>query len=238
MSSLVTYKNSNSIISELFKTLRTNIEFGIKKTKNTIMITSAEAGDGKSFVLSNLAVTFAQIGKKVLVIDLDLRKGQVHRIFKLYNTKGMSNLLLSDFKNPKILEAELDEALQTTEVENLYAITIGTRVSNPAELITKGKIEIILDYLKERFDYIFIDVPPIGVVTDPAIVARYVDNAIMVVSLNKTNAKALKEATKTLKGTRINILGIVANRVKINARSYRYKRYEYKETHGRKFKSK
>ena len=235
MNELVTYSNSDSIISELFKTLRTNIEFGTKKTHNTIMITSAEVGDGKSFVASNLAVTFAQIGKKILVIDLDLRKGQVDKIFKLYNTDGMSDLIKAQLRDSKIMEKELEKVLRKTEVENLFAITAGTRVNNPAELIMNGNLSLFLNYLRERFDYIFIDVPPIGSVTDPAIIARYVDNAIMVVSMDKTNSKSLKECSKILKKSNVNILGVVVNRVNIKSRNYKYTKYEYKEEIKKKF---
>ena len=227
---LITINNPTSITSEFFKTLRTNIEFGVEENQNIIMITSSEPGDGKSFVSSNLAASFAQMGKKVLLVDLDLRKGQQHKIFKLKNGKGMANLLNRDVKNDDDLYEELIKTIQVTSIDDLFVIPSGTIINNPSELLMNGKLPKFLDYFRDKFDYVFVDAPPLTLVTDSAIIARYVDASVLVVSMNKTNAKALNEAVGILKKANIDILGIVANNVKLNTRTYKYKKYEYAES--------
>ena len=224
---LVTVNNPTSVAAELFKTLRTNVEFGIKENQNIIMITSGEPSDGKSFVSSNLSASFALMGKKVLLIDLDLRKGQQHKIFNVKNSKGMSNLLNSDIDNEDKMYEELLATIQLTLVDNLFIITSGSILNNPSELLMNGKLLCFLEYFKDKFDYIFIDVPPLTIVTDPAIIARYVDASILVTSMDKTNSKILKEANNILDKTGTEIIGVVVNNVKLNKGSYKYKKYEY-----------
>ena len=227
---LITVNDSTSIASELFKTLRTNIEFGTKQSQNIIMITSSEPGDGKSFVSSNLSVSFAQMGKKVLLIDLDLRKGQQHKIFNLKNNKGMANLLNSEINNDDEIYEELIRTIQLTSVDDLFVIPSGVILNNPSELLMNGKLPNFLEYVRDKFDYIFVDVPPLTIVTDPAIIARYVDASILVVSIDKTHNKALKEANLILEKTNTDIIGVVVNNVKLNTSTYKYKKYEYTES--------
>ena len=226
---LITVSNSTSITSELFKTLRTNIEFGTKENQNIIMITSSEPGDGKSFVSSNISASFAQMGKKVLLIDLDLRKGQQHKIFNIKNGKGMANLLNSEINNEDEMYEELIKTIQESRVDNLFVITSGVILNNPSELLMNGKLANFLEYVRDKFDYIFVDVPPLTIVTDPAIIARYVDASILVVSMDKTHSKALKEASQILDKTNTDIIGVVANSVKLSTSKYKYKKYEYTE---------
>ena len=233
---LVTAHDSTSVTSELFKTLRTNIEFGTSETQNVIMITSSEPGDGKSFVSSNLSVSFAQMGKKVLLIDLDLRKGQQHKIFGIKNIKGMANLLNLRIDDEEILIEKLVKTIQTTKVPGLSIITSGAILHNPSELLMNGRLAIFLEYFRDKYDYIFVDVPPLNIVTDPAIIARYVDSTVLVVSVDKTHSKALKESVQILEKANIDIIGVVANNVEMNHRDYKYKKYQYSET--RKINSK
>jgi len=225
---LITFEKPNSVTSELFKSLRTNVEFALKPGKKSIILTSACAGDGKSFVCSNLATAFTQLGKKVLIVDLDLRKRTQHKIFNISNTTGISILLNNDnFEENIDLNDVLLKFIKKTLVDNLYLITAGPIPHNPSEILMNGNLEKLIKHLETMFDYIFIDVPPINVVTDTAIISRYVKNVILVTSIGKTKVKLLKSAVKTLKRNKSNILGVVANRVQINKRSNRNSGYGY-----------
>ncbi|MDD2375998.1 MAG: CpsD/CapB family tyrosine-protein kinase [Clostridia bacterium] len=229
---LITLEETNSVSSELFKSLRTNIQFALSPEQKTILITSAASGDGKSFVCSNLATTFTQIGKKVLIIDLDLRKRTQHKIFDISNTTGMSILLNDDnFKEGLDLDTILLKFIKTTIVKDLFVITAGPIPHNPSELLMNRNLEKLLSNFKTKFDYIFIDAPPVNIVTDTAIISRYVDGVILVASVGKTHVGILKDAKKTLEKCKANILGVVANRVPIHKRSYKYKGYEYEYNH-------
>lgn len=225
---LITFEDSNSVTGELFKTLRTNLQFALTPEQKVILVTSSASGDGKSFVCSNLATTFTQIGKKVIILDLDLRKRTQHKIFDLSNTTGMSILLNDDnYRDNVNLDDILMKFIKSTSVKNLFLIPAGPIPHNPSELLMNGNLTKLLDHLKGFFDYIFIDAPPVNVVTDTSIISRYVDGVILVASVGKTRIKVLKEAKRTLVKNKVNILGVVANRVPIHKRSYKYKGYEY-----------
>jgi capsular exopolysaccharide synthesis family protein len=230
---LITFEASNSVTSELFKSLRTNLLFALKPEEKCILITSSGAGDGKSFVSSNLATTFTQIGKKVLILDLDLRKRTQHKIFDITNSTGMSMLLNDDnFKENIDLEDLLKKFVKITNIKDLFLITAGPIPHNPSEILLNGNLRILIEYLKGVYDYIFIDAPPVNVVTDTSIICKYVDGVILVASVNKTKIRVLQEAKKTLKKNNVNLIGVVANRVPIYKRSYKYKGYEYEYNSG------
>lgn len=225
---LIICEKPNSATSEFFKSLRTNIQFALKPTQKTIFITSPSAGDGKSFVCSNLAITFTQMGKKVLIIDLDLRRRTQHKAFDIANTTGMSILLNDDnFKDEINLDDALIKFTKDTCVENLFLITSGPIPNNPSEILMNGNLEKLITHLEKIYDYIFIDVPPVNVVTDTSIIARYVESAVLVASVGKTQIRSLKDAKKTLDKSQVNILGVVANRVPINKRIYKNSGYKY-----------
>jgi len=228
---LITFEESNSVTSELFKSLRTNVQFALKPEDKTILVTSASSGDGKSFVCSNLATTFTQIGKKVIILDLDLRKRTQHKIFDVANTTGMSILLNDDnFSKGVDLDSILVKFVRETSIKNLYLIPAGPIPHNPAEIIMNGNLKKIIKHLETIYDYVFIDAPPINVVTDTAIIARYIDNVILVASVGRTQVRALKNAQKTLIKSNVNLLGVVANRVPIHKRSYKNNGYQYEYT--------
>jgi len=228
---LITFEESNSVTSELFKSLRTNVQFALKPEDKTILVTSASSGDGKSFVCSNLATTFTQIGKKVIILDLDLRKRTQHKIFDVANSTGMSILLNDDnFTAGVELDSILVKFVKETLIKNLYLIPAGPIPHNPAEIIMNGNLKKIIEHLETIYDYVFIDAPPINVVTDTAIIARYIDNVILVASVGRTQVRALKNAQKTLIKSKANLLGVVANRVPIHKRSYKNNGYQYEYT--------
>ena len=218
--------NSNSF--EFFKAIRTNVGFILEKEDNVVMFSSSAKGDGKSFIVSNLAASFTELGKKVLVIDTDLRRGVQHKNFEIVNTSGLSDLLENqDMKN-------IVKYIKKTSIKNLYLIPRGKLVNNVPELLMNGTLNEVIEALKKQFDYIFVDVPPVNVVTDVTILSKYISNVILVASVGKTKIKALEESKKVLLRNKCNILGVIANRVPIHKHSYKYKGYEYDYTEGKK----
>jgi len=168
---VIAHKNPKSPISEVFRTLRTNIQFmNVSKKMKTLLITSTFPSEGKSWVASNLAVTFAQAGKKVVLIDADMRKGRQYAIFGLSPKPGLSNFLsqVEIDKNGRLSE-DVRNYIQATEVENLFVITAGNVPPNPSELLVSAQMIGLLDALKSSCDMIIIDGTPSELVTDSVI---------------------------------------------------------------------
>lgn len=209
---------------EFFKAIRTNVGFILNETDNVVMFSSSAKGDGKSFIVSNLASSFTELGKKVLVIDTDLRRGVQHKNFETTNTNGLTELLeKKDIEN-------VTKYIKETSNKNLYLIPRGKLVDNVPELLMNGTLKEVLDLLKKQFDYVFVDVPPVNIVTDVTILSRYVPNVILIASIGKSKIKLLEETKKVLLRNKCNILGVIANRVPIHKQSYKYKGYEYEYT--------
>src|SRR5690606_11347825 len=160
--SLITNTNPRSPISEQYRTIRTNLQFSAVDTElQAMLFTSSGAGEGKSITVANVAVVYAQQGKRVLLIDADLRKPTVHYSFRVDNVKGLSNLLVDNI--PFV------EVVHETNVENLHVVTCGPIPPNPSELLASNKMERMIEELKQVYDVILIDSPPILAVTDAQI---------------------------------------------------------------------
>ncbi|MTM43691.1 polysaccharide biosynthesis tyrosine autokinase, partial [Turicibacter sanguinis] len=197
MSDLITISNPKSPVAEAYRTLRTNIQFSnIDGNLQTICVTSSGPGEGKSTTISNLAETFAQAGNRVAIIDCDLRKPRLHRIFKLTNTKGVTTLLSG--------QSEIEDVIQVAG-SDLTVITSGPIPPNPSELLGSKRMKDLLEVLKKRYDIVLIDAPPVGLVTDAAILSAIVDGIILVVASGKTDIDGAKRAKKLLEnvGARI-----------------------------------
>lgn len=219
---LITFKNLKSPISESYRTLRTNIQFSnIDKAIKTLIVTSSTPGEGKSTTISNLANTMAQSDKKVLLIDCDFRKPVIHKKFNISNLYGLTNVLLGD--------KELEEVIQPIEdIDNLSVITTGAIPPNPAELLASSSMVEILEKLKKEFDMILIDAPPVGLVTDAAVLSTKVDGVLLVVAAKQAEIEVVKSAQDLLKRVNANIIGVVLNKIDINERSYyKYGYYKY-----------
>ena len=174
MSDLITISNPKSPVAEAYRTLRTNIQFSnIDGNLQTICVTSSGPGEGKSTTISNLAETFAQAGNRVAIIDCDLRKPRLHRIFKLTNTKGVTTLLSG--------QSEIEDVIQVAG-SDLTVITSGPIPPNPSELLGSKRMKDLLEVLKKRYDIVLIDAPPVGLVTDAAILSAIVDGIMIPVS--------------------------------------------------------
>jgi capsular exopolysaccharide synthesis family protein len=224
---LVVFDKPKSSLSENIRTIRTNLEFtAVNGGLKTILITSSISGEGKSFIASNLAAAFAQTGKRVLLVDCDIRKGRLHKIFDVDdNNLGLSNLLIDDDLVNDI-EINGSKYIIETRVNNLYMIPRGTIAPNPSELLGSPRASRLLEILKKKFDYIILDCGPTIGLPDALILARIADKVVIVSSLNYTPMDMLVNTKKSLENVNANIAGIVVNKVKGSSSSYYSKYYE------------
>lgn len=213
--SLITITNSKSPISEQYRTIRTNIQFStVDQEVRSIMVTSAGPGEGKSTTTANLAVVFAQQGKKVLLVDADMRKPTVHYTFRLNNNLGLTNILTK-----QIL---LENAIRETEQENLYILPSGPVPPNPAELLGSKSMGELLSTAFEQFDLVVFDTPPVLAVTDGQVLANQCDGVVLVVSSGKTENEAALKAKELLTNAKAKLLGVVLNNKKVKESQYYY----------------
>ena len=226
---LIAYKNPKSPISEIFRTLRTNIQFMDRSKKmKSLLITSTFPGEGKSWTTSNLAVTFAQAGKKVVLIDADMRKGRQYSIFEVSPTPGLSNYLSqAEINEDGTSTEDARKYIQETDVPNLHLISAGNIPPNPSELLVSAQMITLLDDLKELYDLVIIDGTPCELVTDSVILSRLVDYTIVVTAHKKTKKDALDRVIKNIKNVGGNIAGVVLNRMPVTARKYGETYYYY-----------
>ena len=224
---LIVHQDPKSPISEVFRTLRTNIQFMNTKGKlKTILVTSTLPGEGKSWVSSNLAVTFAQAGKKVVLVDADMRKGRQYSIFEVSPRPGLSNYLSGiDESNDENHEINLVDYIQETDVENLYLIAAGNIPPNPAELLIAPQMVDLLEQLKEICDIVIIDGTPSQLVTDALILTRLVDSTLIVTASNQTKKEDLKRIIANIEQVGGKIAGVVVNKILINAKKYEQSYY-------------
>ena len=222
MKKLISIKNPKSPISEAYRGIRTSIEFSnVDEDLKTIVVTSTKQNEGKSTVLANLAVSFANLDKKVLILEGDLRNPSVHKMFGVSNIRGITDVLVSN-KN-------FAECVHCTDVNNLHILTGGPIPPNPSEMLASKKMNEFVESLKEHYDYIFIDAPPIGVVTDAGIISTYTDGCIFVVGANDVDIEHAKIAKEKLESIGANILGTVLNKMELTGTDNYYYNYYYQE---------
>ena len=217
---LIAHKDPKSPVSEIFRTLRTNIQFmNTNKSLKTLLVTSTLPGEGKSWVASNLAVAFAQAGKRVILIDADMRKGRIYNIFGVLPRPGLSNYLSGVSENGYNRE-NLREFLRETEVPNLYVMPAGNIPPNPSELLITPQMVNLLEQLKQESDLIIIDGTPSKLVTDAVILSRIVDSTIVVTAHNQTKKDDLQKVIRDIKNVGGNIAGVVYNKIPVSAKKY------------------
>jgi capsular exopolysaccharide synthesis family protein len=215
---MITVTNPRSPISESYRALRTNIEFSsIDQTLQVLMVSSAGPGEGKSTTITNLAITFAQSEKKVILIDADLRKPTAHHTFSLSNRWGLSSVISQ--------QSKLEEVIQASDIPNLDVMTSGAIPPNPAEMMGSKKMTSLLEQLRQMYDIILIDTPPLLAVTDAQIVATKSDGVILVVDQGKVKRDIASKAVKSLESVKARILGVVLNNVKRKANEEAYYNY-------------
>ena len=224
---VITSIDPKSPVSEVFRALRTNLQYLNKKDgAQTILLTSTVQGEGKSFVAANLAVTFAQAGKNVVLVDSDMRRPRQHRIFENKQYPGLSNFLSGVDVYSSSNKIMLKDCLYETEVSNLFLLPAGVIPPNPSELLQSEKLPDMIEELKKVFDVVIFDGAPCILVTDATLVSRLVDATILVTTQGKTKIEDLKEAKKRIKRVGGNIAGVVLNRVKVSGKKYG-ERYYY-----------
>lgn len=219
---LITYENPKSPVSEMFRTLRTNIQFmNADEGIETILITSTLPGEGKSWIASNLAVTFAQAGKTVILIDADMRKGRQYNIFNIPPRPGLSNYLSGVVNGEKIRkDADIELFIKNTEVDNLYVMPAGNVPPNPSELLVSQKMSKLIKELKTRCDVIIFDGTPSLLVADAIILSRLVDTTLIVSAHKETKLDNLDKVKKTIENVGGNIAGVILNKIPISGKKY------------------
>ncbi len=193
--------------AEAYRTLRTNLEFAtVDEPAKTILVTSSIPGEGKTTTSGNLAVAFAQAGRTVILLDADLRKPGIHRLFDLPNTSGLTSLMRSD-------DASIDDVAQATEEERLRVITTGPLPPNPAELLGSKRMQTILERLVAAADLVIVDSPPLQAVTDAAILASVTDGTLLVIDAGRTRRAAAEHGREALAKSGARVLGAALNRI-------------------------
>ncbi|TCI57418.1 polysaccharide biosynthesis tyrosine autokinase [Exiguobacterium sp. SH1S21] len=213
---LITLANPKSPISEQYRTIRTNLEFtSIGQKLQMINVTSASTGEGKSTTAANLAVVYAQLGKRVLLIDCDLRKPTAQFTFNLSSQAGLSTILVG--------RISLERAIQKTGVERLSLLTAGPIPPNPTELIASDQMVELLDEVRRQYDIVILDAPPMMQVADARLLAKIADGTILVISCENSERQLVVKAKEQLERTGTHMLGLVLNKRK----SGRHKYYAY-----------
>lgn len=221
LKNLITKNDPKAPASEAFREIRTNLHYmSVDKELKSIVITSPTLGDGKTVTAVNVAVAFAKSGKKVLVIDADLRKPKVHHYFGIANEKGLTNIIKGDIDDKEI------NSMTLRGIQNLFVIPSGPIPPNPAEILSSNKMQQLLEKLKDDYDTIIIDTPPVGQVTDAAILAGSTDGVVLVFACSQTRIDMAKRAKKALVSVNSNIIGTVLT--KMDTGRGNYYNYEYK----------
>ncbi len=220
-SNLVTYFDPKSNNAESYRVLRTNIQFSnVDKKLKSILITSAGPGEGKTTNVCNIAVAFAQAGHKTLLIDADMRKPRVHRVFNESAAKGLS-LAITDIVNYK-------QNIHKTEIHNLECMFSGPIPPNPAELLNSNNFKALMELLEKEYDYIFLDTPPSSPFTDAIVLSTNCDGVLLVISSGMVDREVIKYTISLFKNVNANVLGVVLNNLDTTSRTnYNYYYYNY-----------
>ncbi len=219
---IVTQHDPKSPVSEAYRTLRTNFQFATLNLKpRTVMVTSAVPGEGKSTTAVNLAVTMADRGLRVLIVDTDLRRPNVHRVLRMERGPGLADLLREGL--------DIHAVVRPTRVDNLHMISSGRVPPNPSELIGSDRMAEVMEQLGKDFDLVICDAPSVLVVTDPVLLATHVDTCIMVVTANFARRETIMRANKLLQTANVNIAGVVVNALETTRRNYYYYYYYYED---------
>ncbi len=232
MAQMVTYFDPQSTLAETYRTLRTNIEFvTVEKGDKTMIVTSSTSGEGKSTVTANLAMTMTQLGKRTLLVDCDLRKPTVARMFGLDKDPGIAEVIVGNYEWREVIRTVTDivtggmgmeDLMQTQGIINLHIITSGAIPPNPAELLNSGNMDQFIKEVSEVYDIVLFDAPPVLHVTDAVILGKKVDGALVIYKAGDIPRTSLKRTVNLLNSVEVDMLGIVLNgiRAEISADYY------------------
>lgn len=217
-----------SHVAESFRTIKTNILFAasVQGIKKFLLITSSTPTEGKTFVSANLAVAFAQSGKRVLLMEADLRNPSLHQMFGWEKTPGLTNVLLEE----EIVFRKIP--IRHTQVPNLQFLAAGDNPPNPSELLCSEKMEQVFAVIRDHYDFVIFDSPPVFLTSDPIILAQRVDGVVLVCRSEETKRDILRETVERLLRVEAKILGVVFNDLSVQNRRYYYKKYSYYYTGG------
>ena len=219
---LLSFSGDDSVITESYRSLRTNLSFvSPDHPIQTALLTSAGPGEGKSLTISNLAMAYAQMGKKTLLVDTDLRRPVLHHLFGLKREPGFCDLFV---ENP-----DYATAIRPTGKDNLSIVTAGMFTPNPAELIASHKMVQHIDYFKKNFDIVFFDTPPVFAVTDATLLGTKVDGVLLVIKAHHTDKEIAVRAVTSMQNVGVKVWGVVLNDINLTHRysSYGYYKYYY-----------
>lgn len=214
-------KLNKSLSMEAYRSLRTSIQYsGIDMELQSLVVTSSIPSEGKSTVAANLARSFSEMDKKVLLIDADLRKPTIHKKLQLSNQVGLSDLIVQKLNPSEVIQKVDDQ---------FHVLTSGKIPPNSAELVGSEKMSHLLSYLKEIYDYIVIDTPPVLSVTDPQLLALKADGTLLVVRAEKTKQKIVLNAYKELKKLNVHVIGSILNDCGQKMGGYSQYYYQYED---------
>jgi exopolysaccharide transport family protein len=220
---LITREQPKSVCSEAYRNLRTKIIFSSAGgAPTTILCTSSMPSEGKTITVANLAVTMAQAGSRVIIVDCDMRRPRLHRIMGVKRDRGLSNILVGD--------STLAETIHKSHIPNLHIITAGRVPPNPSELLGSDNMAALLKILSEKYDRVLIDSPPVTAVTDAVLLSRMVDSVLLVIRANKTPKKIVKHAIDLIYGVNGHLIGALLNGLEIEKNTYYYQ-YYYKSAY-------
>jgi capsular exopolysaccharide synthesis family protein len=215
VSQMIVDKNPKSLIAEAFRTIRTNLQFVASENEAKVLaITSTVSGEGKTFVAINLGGIISFSNKRVIILDLDMRKPKIHLGFNVENNHGMSTLLIGKDKP--------DDCITKSSLANLDFITAGPIPPNPAELIISPKMEELLDYLKDIYEIIIIDLPPVGIVSDGVPILKRADYPIYILRANFSKKMFINQINKLIQENKVNNLSVILNGVEMSRIKYGY----------------
>jgi capsular exopolysaccharide synthesis family protein len=214
---LVTLLDPDSTASEAFRTLRTSLLYAVVDTPpRVVLTTSPGASEGKSTTCANLGVVLAQADKNTLLIDCDLRRPSMHKVFGERNLEGMTNVISG--------ERSLSE-VWTEPLPGLKVVSAGRIPPNPAEVLNSARFTELVEQARQQFDYVLIDSPPVEAVSDPLVVATRTDGVLLVLDSQRTRKSALRKAVRSLESVGARILGTVMNNVDKTQAGYYYQSY-------------
>ena len=224
---LITREDPRSPISESYRSLRTSLLYaGIDKKTKSILVSSAGPGEGKTTTVANMAITYANLGKKTILIDTDLRRPVVHKVFGLDKEPGITNYLAGNIDN-------FESLIFPTEIDNLHVVTSGIIPPNPSELLGSKKMTDLIENLEEKWDMVFFDSPPLVAVTDATMVSKAIDKIVIVVKVAHTDKRAFEHTVQSLSNVDAPIGGIVLNAVtQKNSYGSYYYYYQYYNYYG------
>jgi polysaccharide biosynthesis transport protein len=226
---LITYHDTKSLISEAYRNLRTSVllSSGSGRPPKILLVTSSQAGEGKTTTAINISITLSQTGEKVVLLDCDMRNPRVHRIIGLDNANGISSFLSGN--------SDLSSMIQQSEIPNLFAVSAGRVPPNPAELLGSSRMKQGLALLDEYFDHIVIDSPPVLSVTDARILGTMVDGVILVIKGGETPKEAVQRTKRLLQEVHAHVIGTLLNNVDVHSPDYYYYSKYYYYGYGKKY---